>query len=312
MNQLSNPDVASVMLILSAMSSLLLGGLVISRNPWRLTHRMFGALTLNLALWSIGVWLIVQSESEPAARFWIMATFAVASFLPATFYHFIVLFPHQRIEGRRWVLGFLYGGAITVSLGTLTPWYIRALEVFPDRPPQVTYGPVFSLFSVLVLVSMVFTFGNLIAKRRISSGIQRRQVENLLVSIYAATGLASITNVVGPMLRITSLELYGPSFHGVADGGPRVCDGALSPAGHLGAGLAHHGVRGSDRVRDHHVPYDGVAGALAGEHGRRGERAALHDAGGAGDCAAAAAACASGCNCSWTGWCCTGATTPRR
>jgi signal transduction histidine kinase len=212
MNQLSNPDVASVMLILSAMSSLLLGGLVISRNPWRLTHRMFGALTLNLALWSIGVWLIVQSESEPAARFWIMATFAVASFLPATFYHFIVLFPHQRIEGRRWVLGFLYGGAITVSLGTLTPWYIRALEVFPDRPPQVTYGPVFSLFSVLVLVSMVFTFGNLIAKRRISSGIQRRQVENLLVSIYAATGLASITNVVGPMLQITSLELYGPSF----------------------------------------------------------------------------------------------------
>lgn len=212
MNQLSNPDFASVLLILSALSSLLLGGLVISRNPWRLTHRMFCALTMNLALWTIGVWLIVHSHSEATARFWIMATFAVASFLPATFYHFIVLFPHQRIEGKRWVLGFLYAGAVTVTLGTFTPWYIRRVEVFPDLPPQVSYGPVFSLFSVLVLVSMIFTFGNLIAKRRNSSGIQRRQVENLLVSIYAATGLASITNVVGPMMHITSLELYGPSF----------------------------------------------------------------------------------------------------
>lgn len=212
MNTFANPSTAAVFLLISAVSSLLLGGLVLWRNPGRLTHRVFAVLTLNLALWALGVLIIIHCHTEPAARFWIIATFTVASFLPATFYHFIVLFPHQRVEGSRLVLCGLYAGALVVIAGTATPWYLARVEVFPDLPPSVRYGPVFHVYSVLILISMIFTFGNLMGKWRHSEGIQRRQIENLLVSIFAATGLASITNVLAPIFQIGNMELYGPCF----------------------------------------------------------------------------------------------------
>ena len=67
-------------------------------------------LALNLSLWALGVLAIIHCHDEAWAVFCLTCTFGIATFLPATFYQFIVYFPNQRFQGVRWVLGLLYGG----------------------------------------------------------------------------------------------------------------------------------------------------------------------------------------------------------
>jgi nitrogen-specific signal transduction histidine kinase len=204
--------VTSSLLITAAVSSFLLGLLVLVRNPERITHRVFALLTFNLTLWSIGVFFIVHSHTPDTARNWIMITFVVAGFLPATFYHFIGYFPDQKFKGLQWYLYLLYGGAFVLGMLVNTTWYIVNIDVSPSEPPHAVYGPVFDVYTVMIVLTMALMFVNLFQKLRHSEGIQRRQLEHVLASIFAGVGLASATNVIAPFFSIHTMELYGPCF----------------------------------------------------------------------------------------------------
>ena len=207
-----NTLTSTMLLILSAASSCVLGGLVLFYNPWKRTHRHFALLSFNLMLWSLGVLLITQSRSEDAALFWVRATFVVASFLPATFYHFIAYFPHQRFEGVRTVSVTLYAIGCLLVIGAFTPWYVTDVVIENNQPPSVVYGPVFSVYPAMIVYGMVFAFANLFRKVRRATGIERRQIEHVLLAIFLSTTFASATNVLAPALHIGSLEAYGPIF----------------------------------------------------------------------------------------------------
>lgn len=202
----------SVVLAVSAASSMGLGVFVLVRNPWRRTHRMFAFLAFNLTLWALGVLAIIHSHSPETASLWIKLTFVVACFLPASFYQFIVFFPYQRFTGNRLAMAFVYGAAGTLALLVNTPWYVRDIQTFADRPPIAQYGPVFYAYCVLVCLNMVFCVINLFRKLKDASGIQRRQIEHVIVSFWVTTGLATITNVFAPLAHIGNLEVFGPCF----------------------------------------------------------------------------------------------------
>lgn len=205
--------VTSSLLILAALSSFMLGLIVLVRNPERITHRVFALLTFNLALWAAGVFFIVHSHTEESARLWLMLTFSIASFLPATFYHFIGYFPDQKFKGMQWYLYLLYTLAFCLIALVNTRWYIVTLSVSPDEPPRATYGHVFDVYTVMIVATMLLMFVNLFRKLRHSQGIQRRQIEHVIASIFAGVGLASATNVIAPALfKVNTMELYGPCF----------------------------------------------------------------------------------------------------
>lgn len=212
MVNLDSTGIATILLIASLVSTCALGLVVLLREPHRTTHRFFAGLCANLALWTLGVLVIAHSHDEHGARLAIMLTFAVATFLPATFYHFIAYFPSQQFTARYTVLGFLYSGAVLLILSMGSGLYIYELKVYPDAPPQVVYGPVFHSYGILVLVSMFASFSNLVYKVRQASGINRRQIEHVLAGIFLSTVFASSTNVLAPALGVGSMELYGPCF----------------------------------------------------------------------------------------------------
>ena len=98
MSALDSTITATVLLALAGVLSCFLCLLVFLRNPSRRTHQVFAVLSFALALWAFGVLLIINAHEESSARFWIMATFIVSSFIPAAFYHFMVHFLFERIE----------------------------------------------------------------------------------------------------------------------------------------------------------------------------------------------------------------------
>ncbi len=213
MHNLGQTHITSALLVASAACSCALAAIVFFRNPGKRTHRVFAGLGLLLAAWSVGVLFIVHSHTESSARFWMIVTFSVASFIPAAIYHFLALFPFQRLQGVRSVLWLLYGGAVALVFLANTPWYIKGITVFPDGPPVTDdYGPVFHFYVALVVICFCFSSWNLLSKLKVTSGLQRRQVEHVCISFHLSSGLAVATNVLAPVLKMGSLQVYGPCF----------------------------------------------------------------------------------------------------
>jgi two-component system nitrogen regulation sensor histidine kinase GlnL len=203
---------ASVLLLVSACSSLGLGALVLRRNAGRRTHRVFALLMLNLTLWSLGVLIIIHCPTPLLAGWAIRATFIVACFIPANFLWFITEFPRRRSSQPRYTLMVLYLAGASLALMSFTSGYLKHVEVFPNQPPAAVYGPVFNAYPVLVAVGMAAILWDMIAKLRRARGVERRQVQYVLVGIFVSMGAATFTNVVAPVLGQTSTEIYGPCF----------------------------------------------------------------------------------------------------
>ena len=207
-----NVSATTFLLALAAVSSGLMGIVVLAHSPSKRTHQVFALLTLNIALWSVGVLFIVHSRTEAWAYLWLHVTIGVASFLPATFYQFNAFFPYQRFQGSKIALGLFYAAPLFFLMILHTPWYVRDVVVHADAPPIVQYGPAFLVYSSLVGLSMLLSFFNLFAKLRQTTGIQRRQVEHVIIAIFLSTGCAFLTNVLAPVMEIGTTEPYGPCF----------------------------------------------------------------------------------------------------
>ena len=59
---------------------------------------------------------------------------------------------------------------------------------------------------------MLLSYPTLIRKLLASSGLERLQIQHVLLGIFLTTTLAYLTNVVAPALHIVGLEPYGPMF----------------------------------------------------------------------------------------------------
>ena len=212
MDPILNTTLVTVLLLISACSSCALGFVVLTRNPQRPTHRVFFLMTINLTLWALGVLSIVHCHTESSASYALMITFVIAGFLPATYYQFLCLFPVQRFEGSRILLGLFYLGAISIAGLATTPYYLDEISVYPDAPPQVIYGPAFNYFSLLILIALISGYMNLIRKRKQVVGIERRQIDHVIFGTFISTGLATLTNIIAPALDFGSVEVLGPCF----------------------------------------------------------------------------------------------------
>jgi signal transduction histidine kinase len=202
----------TVLLTLGAGFSGTLGAVVLIRNPLKRTHRMFAVLAGSSVLWALGVAVIIHCRTEASAVFWIRSTFIAASFFPATVYHFAAIFPHQQFKGYRSLAAALYGTVAVIIIGSFTPYYLRSVSVSATSPPQVAYGPVFTFFSVMVVVSLLMSSWNLYRKQRQARGVERRQIEHMLLGIFLCMSCSILTNVLAPVLEIRNLEVYGPIF----------------------------------------------------------------------------------------------------
>jgi PAS domain S-box-containing protein len=202
----------SFLLGFSACAIYAMGGAVLYRNPQGRTHRAFALLGANLGLWSLGVLAILHSHTDANVTFWVRATFVVAAFIPANFHYFMGIFPRQRFEGNRIVMSALCVGAFVLIGLSFTRWYLKDVQAYPEAWPKVYYGPAFMVYPVCTAAAMIFGYRTLLQKRRRAAGIERRQIEHVLLGIFLFATMASITNVVGPHLGFRDAEAYGPVF----------------------------------------------------------------------------------------------------
>jgi signal transduction histidine kinase len=201
-------------MLLSAACCVILAILVIRQNPMKITHRAFAVLAVNIAVWIAVVAGVINAASVETVRRLILASFVAASFLPASFYLFIGLFPKGRFDGNRLFLYSLYAAGVALSVLSLAhhPLYLRDVRMLPDQPPRPEYGPLFFVFVGIAILILIVMYVNLFRKFRETSGIERRQIQYVLLGILSSSLLASLASLIGPVVGL-SLEPYGPAFY---------------------------------------------------------------------------------------------------
>src|SRR6266704_6421575 len=80
----------SLSCILTGIVSLLFGIFVVANHPQAKVNRLWGFVSLSVALWSIGLGFVTNAANYPAAVAWLRVHYLGAILIPVFFLHFVL------------------------------------------------------------------------------------------------------------------------------------------------------------------------------------------------------------------------------
>src|SRR5207247_11378498 len=102
--------------------------------------------------------------------------------------------------------------AITSCAISLSPLVARTTSSL-NGTLHVTYGPLYPLFGAYLVVSLASSLVLLSLKLRVLTGVERLQVQFVLLGSVITTTGGAITNLLIPLVFRTSRQsVYGPIF----------------------------------------------------------------------------------------------------
>ncbi|MBI5092646.1 MAG: GAF domain-containing protein [Candidatus Hydrogenedentes bacterium] len=204
----------SACLLFTAAACGTLAVVMVINNHRQSTHWAFAGLALNFAVWSLTVYGVVNSDDEASARWHIQLTMVAAAFYPATFYQFIGFFPRGRFDASKWLQTIYWLAVPVFCVGAfIGNWYVAGVQVSPNGPPVFTRGPLFLAYTAICVSTIVAMLANLVSKLRMAAGVDRRQLQHVLLGIFSTALLACGTNLLAPLIATeNNLEPYGPVF----------------------------------------------------------------------------------------------------
>lgn len=144
-------DITTVLVFFCLASAVITYGLglsVYAKNPGSAVNRLFLLAMLAASYWAAGEFMIWQSASHDAVRFWLKASSFWTLAIVFTF-HFILAFtrhPLAEKQNLKYLLAFLYTPAVLISL----------IEIFTDSLYTVVQEPGFGYVYIPALGSPVY------------------------------------------------------------------------------------------------------------------------------------------------------------
>ncbi len=199
-------------LIVSVFTGIVVGVFTFNHKPNSYTHRFFLALTFSSAAWGIANYSslhqISSTETLDSIR-WVMF-FAV---LYALFLFFTVhTFPQNRILLKKSLLTFLIVWSAIVLFLTRTSLIFSSIRgIGKDATPVP--GPAITIFAVTTGLLVLSSMYLLVKRYRVSRGMQRAQLQYLIVGVIGSAFLTFMTNfVLVVAFNNMSLLFLGPTY----------------------------------------------------------------------------------------------------
>ncbi|MGB9613346.1 MAG: ATP-binding protein [Candidatus Margulisiibacteriota bacterium] len=157
----------------------------------------------------VGVWgFCLSAFRATAVVMWGKATFFFASFIPATFFSFVKLFPTQEEKyGAIDLLFYLLAGAIAVL--SLTDFIIDGVA-YLSWGVDLVLGPGHPIFAGYFLGVVFFGFVKLFSKYRKSSGTVRNQIRYLFLGTFLTAIIGSLVAIIFPIFNFSNLYYLAP------------------------------------------------------------------------------------------------------
>jgi len=201
-----------IILPLVTVTYALLGVSIWRSQPSGPANRAFACLALTLGAWTLSNGMVATYAGTPWGIVWARAAFFSASLLPLWCFHFVAVFPRPTLPVSRRLRSVMTVCAITSCAASLTPLVAQTTSSL-NQALHVTYGPLYPLFGAYLVVSLTGNLVLLSRKLRLLTGVERLQVQFVLVGCVIATTGGSITNLLVPLVfRTSRLNVYGPIF----------------------------------------------------------------------------------------------------
>lgn len=207
-----NEVITHAMLIGVTVTCLALGLLVVVHNHRLRVNWAFFAISANLGLWALMVLFVVRSTDLDSKVFWLRNTFIVTTALPATFGFFAGYFPRGRFTGSKRLLQFNIAMIPVLVAGSFTPYYLADARIAESGRLVMSYGPLFFVYAAQILVTFGAITYTLFSKLRHATGLDRRQIQYVILGIFLSVVCSTTTNTVLPAMGVDLFQRYGPIF----------------------------------------------------------------------------------------------------
>lgn len=200
----------AAIVIITSLANLLLGLLILTRNPTGIINRIFAGLSCSLIFWTIFNFLSDQAETNNLL--YTRLTFAGGIFIALSLVALSNYFPNGksvnsiRVRKAQWIFT-----AIVLVL-SMTPLLIPSVTKTPNGVELET-GPLYLIYVIYILNMLALITRNFIVRLKNSTKVEKAQIKFLLTGILLYTVLAISSNLIIPVLVDSwSSSRVGPIF----------------------------------------------------------------------------------------------------
>lgn len=190
-------------------ANIILGVFVYINNPKMLSNRAFALMCFGLSSWTAFNYLADYQLTN--TLIWTRLSFFAIAFSLAFLVVFLNNFPSRVIKSK--IVGpIVLLNALFVAILSLTNYFIPSVDII-NRVSNVNTGPLYNIFLVYFIISVIFSIIVIILSWKKSSHNDRLRLGFLIFGILAMTLLASITNLFLPLvLGSNNYAIYGTLF----------------------------------------------------------------------------------------------------
>ncbi|MGF7229295.1 MAG: ATP-binding protein [Candidatus Saccharibacteria bacterium] len=201
-----------VILTLCVATTILLGIVILLRNPNALINKIFAFFSLTIATWGAFNYLADHGPANFTLLF-TRLTFLGGVFIGYAIFLLSCYFPDEKLVGGRWtnrLIPYLMTGTAILSM---TPFIVRS-SVKGSRGAMLHIGPlyiVFLAFVALILITVLTNFTLQYRKTRLL--IQKTQIRLVLAGILLYGVFTIAFNLIIPLyVKNWTSSRYGPIF----------------------------------------------------------------------------------------------------
>ncbi|HSX48074.1 MAG TPA: ATP-binding protein [Candidatus Nanoarchaeia archaeon] len=182
-------------LVVVATTNLLLGVAVIANNSRAELNRVFGSLAFTVAFWSIVTFLEDTSLNKNSLRLLATLDFGLAAIMIWLFFLFSAILSRSRFKAGRYLLLLI----MLISVGLTIAGYTVS-GVLQGSTVLLEPGPAFPVFLALLVACLGSGVFLLVRQSRRSRGIDRVQMQLILLGLYLTASALVVTNIILPRL----------------------------------------------------------------------------------------------------------------
>jgi signal transduction histidine kinase len=201
-----------LILVLAVVAHIGIGYFTYSHNRRSATNQTFFVFTIVAAVWAVNQSISIHLPTEATTLLAIRLAMLLAALYSYTLFLTVHTFPSQTIQLSRAKFVFLTCLTAVVSVLSMTPLVFSGVEGIGNMA-EPTPGPAIALFALTAGFFILGSIYILIARYRKAKGIQRSQLQYLLIGVCGSAFLMFFTNFVMVVLfKNTSLIILGPTY----------------------------------------------------------------------------------------------------
>lgn len=195
--------VYTILIYMLLVFGVILGLVVLLNNKKNLNNIVFFLLSVSLSMWFLTNYFVEQNFNSPL--FWTKVTFFFAAWTIGFFVLFALIFPVAKLRKR-----FILFGIITalVSILSCTPYVVNGLIQRVSSTGAIGYdvdkGPLYIIYTLFILVSVVIGVAYLIVKLVKSKGAEKNKLRIFTAGAVISVVLGLILNLIIPLVTGSS------------------------------------------------------------------------------------------------------------